>query len=144
MITLAMALVGIACGAMSVGAGRPGWVAPRLGGGGLAGCSEMLYVGLATATSPWGARPAALRVNARRVADGRAPRTARGRGGGRGGRAGRLLRAPRRGPRPGRLTVGGAARGAAGERPARALRDGAAHGARARCRSGVPSARAER
>src|SRR5699024_11600240 len=56
MITLAMALVGIAYGAMSVGAGLPVWVAPLLGVVVLAGSSEMLYVGLATATSPWVAR----------------------------------------------------------------------------------------
>src|SRR5690625_7126126 len=65
MITLAMALVGIAYGAMSVGAGLPVWVAPLLGVVVLAGSSEMLYVGLATATSPWVALPAALLVNVR-------------------------------------------------------------------------------
>ena len=80
MITLAMALVGIAYGAMSVGAGLPLWVAPLLGMIVLAGSSEMLYVGLATATSPWLALPAALLVNVRHVPYGMALRPALGRG----------------------------------------------------------------
>ncbi|HIZ37656.1 MAG TPA: AzlC family ABC transporter permease [Candidatus Ruania gallistercoris] len=80
MIALAMALVGIAYGAMSVGAGLPLWVAPLLGVIVLAGSSEMLYVGLATATSPWLALPAALLVNVRHVPYGMALRPALGRG----------------------------------------------------------------
>lgn len=87
MITLAMALVGIAYGAMSVGAGLPVWVAPLLGVVVLAGSSEMLYVGLATATSPWVALPAALLVNVRHVPYGMALRRALGNGVGRAYRA---------------------------------------------------------
>ncbi len=87
MIALAMALVGIAYGAMSVGAGLPVWVAPLLGVVVLAGSSEMLYVGLATATSPWVALPAALLVNVRHVPYGMALRTALGHGAGRAYRA---------------------------------------------------------
>ncbi|WP_084480736.1 AzlC family ABC transporter permease [Ruania albidiflava] len=87
MITVAMALVGIAYGAMSVGAGLPVWVAPLLGVIVLAGSSEMLYVGLATATSPWVALPAALLVNVRHVPYGMALRTALGRGAARAYRA---------------------------------------------------------
>lgn len=80
MIAVSMALVGIAYGAMSVGAGLPVWVAPLLGVLVLAGSSEMLYVGLATATSPWLALPAALLVNVRHVPYGMALRPALGRG----------------------------------------------------------------
>lgn len=83
MITAAMALVGLAYGAMSVAAGLPVWVAPLLGVIVLAGSSEMLYVGLATATSPWVALPAALLVNVRHVPYGMALRIALGRGVGR-------------------------------------------------------------
>src|SRR5699024_9620670 len=67
MLALAMALVGVAYGAMSVGAGLPVWMAPVLGVIVLAGSSEMLYVGLAATTSPWVALPAALLVNVRHV-----------------------------------------------------------------------------
>lgn len=87
MIAAAMSLVGLAYGAMSVAAGLPVWVAPLLGIIVLAGSSEMLYVGLATATSPWVALPAALLVNVRHVPYGMALRTALGRGGGRAYRA---------------------------------------------------------
>lgn len=87
MIALAMALVGIAYGAMSVGAGLPVWVAPLLGVIVLAGSAEMLYVGLAAATSPWVALPAALLVNVRHVPYGMALREAIGRGGARALRA---------------------------------------------------------
>ena len=87
MLALAMALVGVAYGAMSVGAGLPVWMAPVLGVIVLAGSSEMLYVGLAATTSPWVALPAALLVNVRHVPYGMALREALGRGGG------RLLRA---------------------------------------------------
>ena len=80
MIAFSMALVGVAYGAMSVGAGLPVWVAPVLGVVVLAGSSEMLYVGLATATSPWLALPAALLVNVRHVPYGMALRPALGRG----------------------------------------------------------------
>ncbi len=80
MISLSMALVGVAYGAMSVGAGLPVWVAPLLGVVVLAGSSEMLYVGLATATSPWLALPAALLVNVRHVPYGMALRPALGQG----------------------------------------------------------------
>ena len=52
MIALAMTLVGVAYGAMSVGAGLPVWMAPVLGVIVLAGSAEMLYVGLAATTSP--------------------------------------------------------------------------------------------
>src|SRR5690625_7157886 len=87
MIAVAMALVGSAYGAMSVGAGLPVWVAPLLGVVVLAGSSEMLYVGLATTTSPWVALPAALLVNVRHVPYGMALRTALGNGVGRAYRA---------------------------------------------------------
>ncbi|MPV50562.1 branched-chain amino acid ABC transporter permease [Pseudactinotalea sp. HY160] len=76
----AMALVGVAYGAMTVGVGLPVWVAPVLGVIVLAGSSEMLYVGLATATSPWLALPAALLVNVRHVPYGMAVRRYLGHG----------------------------------------------------------------
>lgn len=87
MISLAMALVGVAYGAMSVGAGLPVWVAPVLGTLVLAGASEMLYVGLAAATTPWLALPAALLVNVRHIPYGMALRAALGHGAARAYRA---------------------------------------------------------
>src|SRR5699024_2907388 len=80
MLAIAMALVGVAYGALAVGAGLPVWVAPLLGVVVLAGSSEMLYVGLATATSPWLALPASLLVNVRHVPYGMAVRPYLGRG----------------------------------------------------------------
>ncbi len=80
LLGFAMALVGVAYGAMTVGLGLPVWVAPLLGVVVLAGSSEMLYVGLATATSPWLALPASLLVNVRHVPYGMAVRPYLGRG----------------------------------------------------------------
>lgn len=74
LLAVAMALVGLAYGALAVGAGLPVWVAPLLGVIVLAGSAEMLYVGLATAASPWVALPAALLINVRHIPYGMAMR----------------------------------------------------------------------
>lgn len=80
MLAIAMALVGLAYGALAVGAGLPVWVAPLLGIIVLAGSAEMLYVGLATAASPWLALPAALLINVRHIPYGMAMRPYLGNG----------------------------------------------------------------
>lgn len=87
MLAFAMALVGLAYGALAVGAGLPVWVAPLLGVTVVAGSAEMLYVGLATATSPWLALPAALLINVRHIPYGMAMRPYLGHGLGRALRA---------------------------------------------------------
>lgn len=87
LLALAMALVGLAYGALAVGAGLPVWLAPLLGVIVLAGSAEMLYVGLATATSAWLALPAALVINIRHIPYGMAMRPYLGRGWGRAWRA---------------------------------------------------------
>lgn len=80
LLSFAMALVGLAYGALAVGAGLPVWVAPLLGVTVMAGSAEMLYVGLATATSPWLALPASLLVNVRHIPYGMAMRPYLGKG----------------------------------------------------------------
>jgi len=80
LLAFAMALVGLAYGALAVGAGLPWWVAPLLGVFVLAGSAEMLYVTLATAVSPWVALPASLLVNVRHIPYGMAMRPYLGRG----------------------------------------------------------------
>ncbi len=87
LLAIAMALVGLAYGALAVGAGLPVWVAPLLGVIVLAGSAEMLYVGLATATSPWVALPAALLINVRHIPYGMAMRPYLGTGWSRAWRA---------------------------------------------------------
>ncbi|WP_159619228.1 AzlC family ABC transporter permease [Ruania rhizosphaerae] len=72
---LAVALIGIAYGALTVDGGLPVWLAPLLGVVVLAGASEMLFVGLAAGgTSPWLAMVAALLVNTRHLPYGMAVR----------------------------------------------------------------------
>lgn len=87
LLAFAMALVGLAYGALAVGVGLPVWVAPLLGVIVLAGSAEMLYVGIATAASPWIALPAALLINIRHVPYGMAMRPHLGSGWGRALRA---------------------------------------------------------
>lgn len=87
LLALAMALVGLAYGALAVGVGLPVWVAPLLGVILLAGSAEMLYVGLATAASPWIALPAALLINIHHIPYGMAMRPYLGAGWGRAWRA---------------------------------------------------------
>lgn len=87
LLAIAMALVGLAYGALAVGAGLPVWIAPFLGVIVLAGSAEMLYVGLAAAASPWLALPAALLINVRHIPYGMAMRPYLGHGWGRAWRA---------------------------------------------------------
>lgn len=87
LLAFAMALVGLAYGALAVGVGLPVWVAPLLGVIVLAGSAEMLYVGLATAASPWIALPAALLINIRHIPYGMAMRPYLGSGWSRAWRA---------------------------------------------------------
>ncbi|SEE82689.1 AzlC family ABC transporter permease [Ruania alba] len=78
---LAVALIGIAYGALTVDGGLPVWLAPLLGVLVLAGASEMLFVGLAAGgTSPWLAMAAALLVNTRHLPYGMAVRRLLGTG----------------------------------------------------------------
>lgn len=67
-VGLAVAVVGVVYGALSVTAGLPTWFAPVVGVLVLAASSEMLFVGiLSTGGNPWIAAAAALTVNSRHL-----------------------------------------------------------------------------
>lgn len=68
LVATAVAAVGVAYGAMTVGSGFPMWFAPVVGVLVLAASSELLFVGvLAAGGNPWLAALTALTVNARHL-----------------------------------------------------------------------------